>query len=362
LGRDYWRNARKGRFIRWLAISLAFAAGAFALSALCVAGLRSWAAVRMLDIPNARSSHTRPTPRGGGLGVVVAVLIGVWSLHIFRILSVPLREITALSIAGGLVALKGGFDDIYRVPYNVRLVGQAISAAIILFAVAYIHTMTIPFAGDIHLHPIGIPLSFLWIMGLTNVYNFMDGIDGIAGGQALIAGSGWVVMGFMSGQPTIGLVGVLLAASSLGFLLHNWPPARIFMGDVGSAFIGFTLAVLPIFAGRKDPRFIVVGFLVVWPFIFDSSFTVARRLIKNENIFTAHRSHIYQRLVLAGYRHRSVTLVYMGLAVIGTVIALLWLERVPSADVLVILLPILLFAGLWRFTVRAEARAKSAKT
>jgi UDP-N-acetylmuramyl pentapeptide phosphotransferase/UDP-N-acetylglucosamine-1-phosphate transferase len=342
-----------------LLISFAAAAGVFGLSALCVAGLRRWAVERMLDIPNARSSHTRPTPRGGGLGIVVGVLIGAWILFISRILSMPFRESAALSLGGGIVALVGWLDDIHRLPYRIRLVVQAISSAIILIAIGYFHTITVPFVGDIHLYSIGIPFALLWIMGLTNAYNFMDGIDGIAGGQALIAGLGWTIIGFLSGQSFVGLIGVLLSASSLGFLIYNWPPARIFMGDVGSAFIGFTLAVLPIFAAQRDPLFMIAGFLVVWPFIFDTSFTVIRRLIRGENIFVAHRSHIYQRLVIAGYSHRFVTLVYIALATTGTIIALLWYKRAPFVNVVIIVLPILLFAGLWRFTVRAESRAHS---
>jgi UDP-N-acetylmuramyl pentapeptide phosphotransferase/UDP-N-acetylglucosamine-1-phosphate transferase len=327
------------------------------LTYLATFALRRWAAERMLDIPNARSSHTQPTPRGGGLGIVVGVLVGTWGLFVFRTLDMPLTKIAALSLGGGIVALVGWLDDIRRLPYRIRLLVQAINSAMILIAIGYFHTITVPFVGDIHLYSIGIPFALLWIMGLTNAYNFMDGIDGIAGGQALIAGLGWAIIGFMSGQSFVGLIGLLLAASSLGFLFHNWPPARIFMGDVGSAFIGFTLAVIPILAAQRDPRCMVAGFLVVWPFIFDTSFTLVRRLVNKENIFVAHRSHIYQRLVIAGYSHRLVTLIYMGLALIGTVIALLWYKRAPFVKVAVIVLPILLFAGLWRFTVRAESRA-----
>jgi UDP-N-acetylmuramyl pentapeptide phosphotransferase/UDP-N-acetylglucosamine-1-phosphate transferase len=340
-----------------LIISFAVVAGTFGLSVLFVAGSRRWAAERMLDIPNARSLHTRPTPRGGGLGIVFSVLLGAWSLSVFRILTMPLRELVALSLGGGIVALGGWLDDIHRLPIRIRLVVQAISSVIILIAIGYFHTMTLPFVGDIHLYSIGIPVALLWIMGLTNAYNFMDGIDGIAGGQAVVAGLGWAIIGFMGEQSFIGLIGVLLAGSSLGFLFHNWPPARIFMGDVGSAFIGFTLAIIPILAAQRDPRFMVVGVLVVWPFIFDTSFTLIRRLKNKENVFVAHRSHIYQRLVIAGYSHRFVTLIYMSLASIGTVIALLWYKRMPFASITVIVLPILLFAGLWRFTVRVESRA-----
>jgi UDP-N-acetylmuramyl pentapeptide phosphotransferase/UDP-N-acetylglucosamine-1-phosphate transferase len=340
-----------------LIISLAVAAGALGLSTLCVAGSRRWAVERMLDIPNARSSHTRPTPRGGGLGIVIGVLIGAWSLFFFRILSTPFREIAALSLGGGIVALVGWLDDIHNVPTRVRLIVQAVSSIIILIAIGYFNAVTVPIIGDIRLYSIGIPFTLIWIIGLTNAYNFMDGIDGIAGGQAFIAGLGWTIMGFLGDQSFVGLIGMLLGASSLGFLFHNWPPARIFMGDVGSAFIGFTLAVLPIIAGQRNPRFMVAGILVVWPFIFDTSFTLVRRLVNKENIFVAHRSHIYQRLVIAGYSHRLVTFIYVTLASIGSVIALLWYKRAPFVNVVVIVLPILLFAGLWRFTVGAESRA-----
>jgi UDP-N-acetylmuramyl pentapeptide phosphotransferase/UDP-N-acetylglucosamine-1-phosphate transferase len=280
-------------------------------------------------------------------------------LYFFRIPGIPLKEISAISIGGGIVALTGWVDDIHRLPYQVRLVVQAVSSAIILMAIGNFQTITVPFVGDIHLYSIGVPVALVWIVGLTNSYNFMDGIDGIAGGQAVLAGLGWTMVGFMNGQSFIGLMGMLLAASGLGFLLHNWPPARIFMGDIGSAFIGFTLAVLPIIAGQRNPRLIVPGFLVVWPFIFDTSFTLIRRLARGENIFVAHRSHIYQRLVIAGYSHRSVTLVYMSLALIGAFIALLWYVRAPLVDAIVLVIPILLFAGLWRFTVRAESCAQS---
>ena len=342
-------------------ISLAVAAGALVLSCLCVAGLRRWAAVRMLDIPNTRSLHTRPTPRGGGLGIVIGVLVGAWSLFIFRTSNIPFREIAALSLGGTIVALIGWFDDIRPVSFRVRLIVQAASSIIILFAIGYFNAVTVPIIGDIRLYSIGIPFTLIWIIGLTNVYNFMDGIDGIAGGQAVVAGIGWIIIGLLSGQSFVGLIGVLLGASNLGFLFHNWPPARIFLGDVGSAFIGFTLAVLPIIAVQRKPRFMVAGILVVWPFIFDTSFTLVRRLINKENIFEAHRSHLYQRLVIAGYSHRFVTLVYMGLAVTGAILAFFWVKGFHHLDVLAILIPFMVFMGLWRFTILSEKKRHSVK-
>ena len=149
----------------------------------------------------------------------------------------------------------------------------------------------------------------------------------------------------------------LLAGSSLGFLGHNWPPARIFLGDVGSAFLGYTLAVLPVIAALLEPRLALAGVLLVFPFVFDTSFTLLRRWRRGENIFVAHRSHLYQRLVIAGYSHRAVTLLYAGLALVGVVLALAWVLELPGSDWLALGLPGLFCLGLWQLVVRAETRS-----
>ncbi|MBK7202993.1 hypothetical protein [Candidatus Amarolinea dominans] len=143
---------------------------------------------------------------------------------------------------------------------------------------------------------------------------------------------GWTFLGWSDNQPLVAALGLLLAAASLGFLGHNWPLARIFMGDVGSAFLGYTFAVLPVVAAQHNPRLAVAGVLLVWPFLF--------RLRHRENIFAAHRSHLYQRLVIAGYSHRTVTLLYSGLAAAGALLALLWtLDGAGSGLAVVLSLP-----------------------
>ena len=213
----------------------------------------------------------------------------------------------------------------------------------------------LPFVPSMPLGWLGIPLTLLWLAGLTNAYNFMDGIDGLAGSQAVVAGLAWLVLGGIVGLPIVRLLGVLLAGSSLGFLGHNWPPARIFLGDVGSAFVGFSLAVLAVIGGLAHPRLPLAGLLVVWPFVFDTTFTILRRLRRGENIFAAHRSHLYQRLVIAGYSHRAVTLLYAGLALVGVVLAFLWVLDRPTSSWLVVSLPTLCAVGLWRLVVSTEA-------
>jgi SAM-dependent methyltransferase len=202
-------------------------------------------------------------------------------------------------------------------------------------------------------------LTLLWIVGLTNAYNFMDGIDGIAGCQAAIAGMGWCALGGWSGLPLVTVLGLLLAASSLGFLIHNWPPAKIFMGDVGSTFLGYSLAVLPILAAQSDPRLAVAGVLLVWPSVFDASFTFLRRLRRGENVFAAHRSHLYQRLVITGLSHRWVSSLYGALALIGLALACAWTLRLPGGAPAVALILPLLCLSLWLFVVQRERRQVS---
>ena len=121
--------------------------------------------------------------------------------------------------------------------------------------------------------------------------------------------------------------GLLLSGASLGFLIHNWAPARIFMGDVGSTFLGFTFAVIPVIAAARDPKLAIAGALLVWPFVLDTLFTLIRRLSRKENVFAAHRSHLYQRLILTGVSHGVVSLIYSCFSLIGMMLALLYLKH-----------------------------------
>jgi UDP-N-acetylmuramyl pentapeptide phosphotransferase/UDP-N-acetylglucosamine-1-phosphate transferase len=173
----------------------------------------------------------------------------------------------------------------------------------------------------------------------------------------MISGVGWMILGTMTWQPATGLLGMLVAASSTGFLIHNWQPARIFMGDVGSAFLGFTFAFLTLKAGKEAPRLVLAGALLVWPFVFDTAFTFLRRLLKRESVFSAHRSHLYQRLVLSGLSHATVTLLYTGLELIGLLLAILLVRHPQAASGLIIVAIPLLACGLWTFVIFRERKA-----
>src|SRR5207245_1257216 len=172
-----------------------------------------------------------------------------------------------------------------------------IAAAITLWGLGYWRIVALPVFGELSLGWIGVPLTFFWIVGLINAINFMDGIDGITGGQAVVATSAWTVVGWLMREPTVS-----------------------------------TLIITPIPTWSA-----VTAALVVWPFVFDTGFTFLRRLCRAENVFAAHRSHLYQRLVAAGYAQRSVTLLYIGLAVTSGVLALAWSRDAALRDQRVIL-------------------------
>jgi UDP-N-acetylmuramyl pentapeptide phosphotransferase/UDP-N-acetylglucosamine-1-phosphate transferase len=291
---------------------LAFAIAAIA-SALIVEGVRRWTMRRqILDVPNQRSSHSTPTPPGGGIAIVVVTTIGVIAGH-----AAPWRDLAALLVPAAIIAVVSWIDDMHHTSPLLRItvhLGTAIAAVIFFGGWS---NLWLPLIGTVHLGWFGLALTVVWIVGLTNAYNFMDGIDGIAGLQAVIAGGAWALLALRDSMPLVAWSGLLLAASSLGFLVLNWSPAKIFMGDVGSAFLGYLFAVLTVIASRHDPRLALCGVLFVWPFVFDTVFTVIRRALRGERLHEAHRSHLYQRLNQTGISHARVAMLYGVLALIG---------------------------------------------
>jgi UDP-N-acetylmuramyl pentapeptide phosphotransferase/UDP-N-acetylglucosamine-1-phosphate transferase len=187
-------------------------------------------------------------------------------------------------------------------------------------------------------------LALLWIVGCINAFNFMDGIDGLAGGQGVVLGLAWLAVGLLMPWPSLQLLGLLLASSSTGFLLHNWAPARIFMGDSGSAFLGYWAAVAP-FCTPRPGHLLVPAALIIWPLLFDSGLTLLRRVHAGESLLVAHRGHLYQRLVDRGAGQARVAAAYVVLAACGAAAATLSvLEQHPYAVGAVLALP--LVAGL----------------
>ncbi len=318
---------------------------------------------KWLDIPNERSFHREPVPRIGGLGILLPVLLGlVWVLA-RPVEGEPLTWLAGL-IPALLVALVSFIDDRSELPRAVRFGGHFVAAmAVVLMLRASWSGMAWPLLG------VALPawlaglLLVVWIIGLTNSYNFMDGIDGIAAIQGLVAVLAWVLLltaecveNRIQAQE---LLLVCLAGGLLAFLFFNWAPASIFMGDTGSTFLGFTLASLPLMAassGMELDRSLEAGVLFTWPFIADTGMTFCRRLIFREAIFNAHRTHVYQ--VLAGtYRtrrlgHRLTSALYGILALIG--VGLFWTSG-PLWAKLAVLLGLWVAVTAWTFGLRRES-------
>jgi UDP-N-acetylmuramyl pentapeptide phosphotransferase/UDP-N-acetylglucosamine-1-phosphate transferase len=322
----------------------------FVVAAVMTPLLAAWAHRRnLLDIPNHRSSHVIATPRIGGVALVSSVLTGVVVLNV---VGAGIGRETTIVLAGAVgIALLGLIDDFVQLSPVLRLIVQAAVATGVVLTVG-----SAPLRWLSSESWVSSLLMVWWIGTLTNAYNFMDGIDGIAGAQALVAGIGWTAVAWLAGSPDIAALGLMLAGASGGFLLHNWHPAKVFMGDAGSGFFGFLFAALPLLAPDDDaPVFLLYATLLIWPFVFDTCFTLIRRASRAENILSAHRSHLYQRLVLTGRSHSQVTLVYAGLAVLGVVAAISVAASHPVVLLVSAIVMLVAWAGLWWNLVSREA-------
>lgn len=275
---------------------------------------------KILDLPNERSSHTAPMPIGGGWAIVILVLVTA----LFFRQEITLNHALVYIVCAIALAWVGWRDDVRSLSPVIRFTVQGAVAAASIFVMGYFKFVTIPMLGEIPLGFVGILITFLWIIGMTNAYNFMDGIDGMAGGVAVAGGLGWMMLASNAKTPFAFWVAFAVAASCLGFLGHNWPPAKIFMGDVGSTFLGYTFAVLPLLSSDKSGDALMLGTLLMWTTIMDAGVTFIKRLIDRENVFAPHRTHLFQRLVIAGYSHAAVSSLYISLTLLGGLLAYAW--------------------------------------
>ena len=274
-----------------------------------------------LDHPNERSLHHTPTPRTGGLAIVIALVLAQVPIALVYGLS---WDGFAIGIASAMVLSISVLDDLRDVPARWRLVVQA-GAAMLLLAFGFsLRALLLPGWQMQMSPPIGYVLSLLMVLWLINLYNFMDGIDGLAGGMGVIGFAALGVLGGQAGDWGFAAVCVAVSAACAGFLVSNFPPARIFMGDAGSSVLGLLAAALSLKAQRDGLFSVWLSLLVFSPFIVDASVTLIRRALAGEAIWRAHRSHFYQRVVGLGWSHRRTTVFeyVLMLACAGSALAL----------------------------------------
>ncbi|MDO8262970.1 MAG: glycosyltransferase family 4 protein [Gallionella sp.] len=252
---------------------------------------------KMLDVPNERSLHTEPTPRTGGIALMAGILSGWMLLMQFMAwwIVLPVLGLFVLSLV----------DDMRSLTAKARLIGHFAAAMFV---------------------PLGAGVDWLWllpvlllIVWMTNLYNFMDGSDGLAGGMALFGFSFYGIAGLMNGNEAFAMLNFSIGAAALGFLYHNFHPAKVFMGDAGSIPLGFLAAAFGVWGWQLGFWPFWFPLLVFSPFVTDTTVTLFKRSRRGEKLMQAHRSHYYQRLVQLGWGHRNTALAeYMLMFLAGT--------------------------------------------
>jgi UDP-GlcNAc:undecaprenyl-phosphate GlcNAc-1-phosphate transferase len=305
--------------VTWVAILRHLALG-FGLAVLSALVVRMMIALRVMDTPEARKVHDRPTPKGGGVGVVVAFLVGILLLYRFAAFARLANEYFVGVIAAAFtIAVVAFLDDLFDWPFTAKLGVQALAALVAVGSGIYLHDYRVPYVGVVYVGWVGVPVTIAWLLYTTNAVNFIDGLNGLASGVTAISCAflayfsasyeGWFCYA-ASG---------LLGAGLLGFLPFNFPRARIFLGDVGSQFCGFMIAVLGVVASRFDGAelsFLLVPMLLSGV-LFDVGFTLVRRALAGERVTRPHRGHLYQVAQRSGVPAVAVTLIHWGFAVFG---------------------------------------------
>lgn len=288
-----------------IALGWLFAAVA-GISLLLAGALRRYALARsLMDVPNARSSHSVPTPRGGGVAIVVSFLAALPLLAVLDVLAWPV--LWALLGGGAWVAVVGFLDDHGHIAARWRLLAHFIGAAWALGWLGGLPSLVV-FGFDLELGWLGYGLAAFYLVWLLNLYNFMDGIDGIASVEAISVCLGGALLYVLLGETTAAVAPLLLAVAVAGFLFWNFPPARIFMGDAGSGFLGIALGVLSLQAAWVAPQLLWSWLILLGVFIVDATWTLFRRLLRGDKVYEAHRSHAYQYASRQFGKHLPVTL------------------------------------------------------
>ncbi|GAB4073168.1 MraY family glycosyltransferase [Barrientosiimonas marina] len=283
--------------------------------------------IKVVDMPNERKIHTNSTPRLGGLAIFLGTLLG--GLYIQ-----PQHDhLLAIVLGAVVILITGALDDRFSLRPVVKLAGQLMAASFLISSDLVIEQITLPAIGRIDLGFLSVLITAVWIVGITNAINLLDGLDGLATGVSTIALSSMFVMAIIDGQALPAALCIILIGANLGFLYHNFHPAHIYMGDAGSNFLGFMIAVVSIVGLFKNLTlfgFIIPVIVLAVP-IFDTLFTMVRRAYHQDPIMMPDNKHIHYRLLAAGLSHRQTVLVLYGFSALFGTMAILF----SSANVLV---------------------------
>lgn len=267
-----------------------------------------------MDVPNERSSHLTPTPRGGGIAFVATSIVGFLLLTLDNALDRV--DLLAICCAGMIVAIAGHLDDRQRISgATIRLVLHAIGAIILIIGIGIPSQISL-FDRTVNTGIIGSILGVLYLVWLLNLFNFMDGTDGIAASEAIFVCVAGAVLNFhVLSVINFSAAAIILTASTFGFILYNWSPAKIFMGDVGSGYLGIIVGGLSLMAAKQQASLLWVWIILLAVFVSDATITLIRRLLRKQKPHVAHRSHAYQHLAIRFNSHPKVALVVLAVNV-----------------------------------------------
>ncbi len=327
--------------------------GTFGLSYLLTRGLCAPnSPLFILDHPNERSLHVQPTPRGGGIAIAAAIFLGGTVLELVHS---HFDDRYWLGFGAFVIALVSFIDDRFKVPPLFRLMAHIIVALVLAYHGFVLTALDLPGIYWPLSTVLGVLLSCLFLVWLVNLYNFMDGMDGFAAGMAVIGFGCFGLLGLLAEHEAFAILSVIVAAAALGFLVSNFPPARIFMGDVGSSLLGLLAAALSLWADREGVFPLWVGVLVFSPFIVDATVTLVRRIAAGERIWEAHKSHFYQRLVQLGWGHRRTVLWEYVLMLACGASAIVASAATPTVQWVIVIL----WAGVYGALIRVVGRLEN---
>lgn len=290
-----------------------------------------------VDKPNYRKVHTAIMPRIGGLAIFGSFLIGYLLLRPEDIHS------TSILVGAVIIILTGFLDDMLEITAKAKIAGQLSAALIVvMWGGLQIDFINLPFGGQIEFGILSIPITIIWIIGITNAINLIDGLDGLAAGVSSIALITLSIMAIIMGDPFVIATAAILAASSLGFLFFNFHPAKIFMGDTGSLFLGYMIAVLALL-GFKNVAVIslIIPVIMLGVPISDTFFAIVRRIRMKQKIMAPDKSHLHHCLLRAGFSHRQTVLIIYGLAALFGLAAILFSQATVWGSIILLVVMLL---------------------
>ncbi|UOQ50282.1 undecaprenyl/decaprenyl-phosphate alpha-N-acetylglucosaminyl 1-phosphate transferase [Gracilibacillus caseinilyticus] len=289
-----------------------------------------------VDKPNARKVHQKLMPRLGGLAIYVSFLLGYLIFQPVGIDSWPLL------IGGTMIVILGVLDDLYELSAKIKFIGQIVAASITVVGGMQINFIVLPFTDKIEFGFLAVPITIIWIVAITNAINLIDGLDGLAAGVSSIALLTIVSMSFTMGNLYIAVMALLLLGSTLGFLWFNFNPAKIFMGDTGSMFLGYMISVLSIIGLYKNITFfsLIIPIVILGVPILDTTFAIIRRFIKKKPLSAPDKDHLHHCLINLGFSHRQTVVAIYALSALFGAAAVLFTKATVwgSAFMLVLLL------------------------